>query len=222
MHAIAVILWFFAMARIPIAEVQAINYLSPVLVTVGAAIFLGERLAFRRIAAVIVALIGVLIILRPGIRAIEPGHVAMLIVAFMFAGSYLTAKKLTSFASPPVIVAMLSIWVTLCLAPFALAAWRTPTLAEVALLFVTAGFATMGHLFMTHAFRLAPVTVTQPVTFLQLLWGTLLGVIFFSEPVDVFVIGGGLLIISAIAFITWREAMLNRRGITPPVGATKV
>lgn len=221
-HAMGVILWFFAMARIPIAEVQAINYLSPVLVTVGAAIFLGERLSFRRIGAVIVALIGVVIILRPGFRTIEPGHVAMLGVAVLFAGSYLSAKKLTEFAAPPVIVAMLSIWVTLWMAPFAVAVWRAPTWAEVGLLLVTAGFATVGHLFMTHAFRLAPVTVTQPVTFLQLLWGTLLGYLFFGEPVDIWVITGGLLIIAAIAFITWREAVLNRRGITPPVSATKV
>ncbi|MDE3122125.1 MAG: DMT family transporter [Paracoccaceae bacterium] len=221
-HALGVILWFFAMARIPIAEVQAINYLSPVLVTVGAAIFLGERLSFRRIGAVVVALFGVLIILRPGFRSVEPGHVAMLGVAVLFAGSYLSAKKLTELAASPVIVAMLSIWVTIWMAPFALVVWRAPSWAEVGLLLVTAGFATLGHLFMTNAFRLAPVTVTQPVTSLQLLWGTLMGYLFFGEAVDVWVITGGLMIIAAIAFITWREAVLNRRGITPPVSATKV
>ena len=69
-HTIAVILWFFAMARIPIAEVTAMNYLSPVYVSIGAALFLGERLPPRRLAAVVVALIGALIILRPGVKAI--------------------------------------------------------------------------------------------------------------------------------------------------------
>lgn len=222
MHSLAVILWFFAMARIPIAEVTAINYISPVCVTLGAAIFLGERLAFRRIAAVIVAMIGVLIVLRPGVRAVEPGHVAMLTAAVLFAGSYLIAKRLTALAPPTVIVAMLSVWVTVGLTPFALAVWVTPAWHQVLWLFITAGFATLGHLCMTHAFRLAPVTVTQPVTFLQLLWATLLGVLFFGEPLDVWVLAGGLLIIAAIGFITWREAVLNRRGITPPVGATEV
>ncbi len=222
MHALAVILWFFAMARIPIAEVTAINYISPVCVTLGAAIFLGERLAFRRIAAVIVALICVLIVLRPGVRAIEPGHVAMLMAAVLFAASYLMAKRLTAAAPPTLIVAMLSIWVTVGLTPFALAVWVTPAWHQVLWLFITAGFATLGHLCMTQAFRLAPVTVTQPVTFLQLLWATLLGVLFFGEPLDVWVIAGGLLIIAAIGFITWREAVLNRRGVTPPVGATEV
>ncbi|MBI1219174.1 MAG: EamA family transporter [Rhodobacteraceae bacterium] len=222
MHAVAVILWFFAMARIPIAEVTAINYLAPVGVTIGAALFLGERLAVRRIAAVGVALIGVVIVLRPGLRTVEPGHIAMLGAAVLFAGSYLVAKRLTLVAGAPVIVAMLSIWVTIGLAPFAALAWTAPTLSQVLWLLLTAGFATAGHLCMTQAFRMAPVTVTQPVTFLQLLWATLLGVLFFHEPLDLWVVTGGLLIIAAIAFITWREAVLNRRGVTPPVTATEV
>ena len=57
-HTLGVILWFFAMTRIPIAEVTAMNYLAPVYVTVGAALFLGERLALRRIVAVALALAG--------------------------------------------------------------------------------------------------------------------------------------------------------------------
>ena len=55
MHSLGVILWFFAMPRIPIADLTAINYLAPVYVTLGAALFLGEKLAFRRIAAVVAA-----------------------------------------------------------------------------------------------------------------------------------------------------------------------
>ena len=77
-HTIAVMLWFFAMTQIPIAEVTAMNYLNPVYVTLGAAIFLGERLALRRILAVLAALFGVVVILRPGFREVETGHLAML------------------------------------------------------------------------------------------------------------------------------------------------
>lgn len=222
MHSVAVILWFFAMAHIPITEVTAINYLSPVGVTIGAALFLGERLAARRIAAVGVALIGVIIVLRPGLRTVEPGHLAMLVAAILFACSYLVAKRLTREAGAPVIVAMLSLWVTIGLAPFAALAWTPPSQSQVLWLLLTAGFATVGHLAMTQAFRMAPVTVTQPVTFLQLLWATLLGVLFFQEPLDLWVIVGGLMIIAAIGFITWREAVLNRRGVTPPVDAIEV
>ncbi|MEL6565898.1 MAG: DMT family transporter [Pseudomonadota bacterium] len=221
-HAIGVMLWFYAMTRIPIAEVTAMNYLAPVYVSIGAALFLGERLAARRIAAVVVALIGVAVILRPGFREVAPGHIAMVFCAVFFAGSYLLAKIMADEAKPAVVVGMLSIFVTIGLAPFALADWVTPTWADLGLLFVVACFATAGHYTMTMAFAAAPVTVTQPVTFLQLVWAVLLGALFFAEPVDIWVILGGLLILGAVTYITWREAVLKRRAITPPSPATKL
>ena len=221
-HSGGVILWFYAMTRIPIAEVTAINYLAPVYVSIGAALFLGERLAMRRIAAIAVALIGAAVILRPGFRVIEPGHVAMLFCAVVFAGSYLLAKILADEVKPAVVVAMLSIFVTIGLAPIALADWVTPGWGDLGLLFGVASFATAGHYTMTLAFAAAPVTVTQPVTFLQLVWAVLLGALFFSEPVDLWVVLGGTLILASVIFITWREAVLKRRPITPPVPATKV
>ena len=221
-HTGGVILWFFAMTRIPIAEVTAMNYLAPVYVSIGAALFLGERLALRRIAAIIVALIGTAVILRPGFREVAPGHIAMLFCAVSFAGSYLLAKIMADEAKPAVVVAMLSIVVTICLAPFALANWVMPTATELGLLFLVACFATAGHYTMTMAFAAAPVTVTQPVTFLQLVWAVLLGAVVFAEPVDIWVIFGGALILAAVSFITWREAVLKRRPITPPSPATKL
>jgi drug/metabolite transporter (DMT)-like permease len=198
------------------------NYLSPVYVTLGAALFLGERLALRRVAAILAALVGALIILRPGFREISPGHIAMLFTAIAFGASYLLAKFTVDGTNPTVVVAMLSIWVTLGLAPFAAAVWVTPTLQELAILFAVACFATAGHYTMTLAFAAAPLTVTQPVTFLQLIWATLLGALVFSEPVDIWVVFGGGLILAAISFITWREAVLKKRAITPPDAATKV
>jgi drug/metabolite transporter (DMT)-like permease len=75
---------------------------------------------------------------------------------------------------------------------------------------------------MTLAFKAAPVSVTQPATFLQLVWAVTLGVVFFNEPIDIWVILGGLVIIFAISFISWREAVLKRRTLTPPTPATKV
>jgi drug/metabolite transporter (DMT)-like permease len=209
-HTGAVILWFYAMARIPIAEVTAMNYLSPVYVTLGAALFLGERLPVRRLIAVLVALIGAMIILRPGIKTVEPGHLAMLLTAVFFAMGYLIAKRLSGELSPAVVVGMLSVTVTIGLAPFAAVVWITPTLAQLGWLFLVACFATAGHYTMTMAFAAAPLTVTQPVTFLQLVWAVLLGWVIFDEAVDIWVIVGGLIIMGAVSFITWREAVARR------------
>ena len=66
-HGVAVILWFYAMARIPIAEVTAIGYTSPIFVTIGAALFLGEKMQMRRFMGILVGLVGAFIILRPGV-----------------------------------------------------------------------------------------------------------------------------------------------------------
>ncbi len=222
MHAVGVILWFYAMTRIPLAEVTAMNYLSPVYVTIGAALFLGEKLAVRRIAALVAALVGTLIILRPGFREVSPGHLAMLLAAVVFGGSYLLAKVTADEVNPGVVVGMLSVVVTIVLAPFAAANWVTPDLREIAILCGVAVFATVGHYTMTLALRAAPIAVTQPVTFLQLIWATALGALVFAEPVDAWVVAGGCVILASISFITWREAMMNRRIITPPTPATKV
>ena len=221
-HAGAVILWFYAMTRIPIAEVTAMNYLSPVYVTIGAAIFLGEKLAMRRIVAILIALFGAAIILRPGFREVSSGHLAMLVTAIVFAGSYLTAKIMAGEVKPTVVVAMLSIFVPIGLAPFAIAVWVTPSLNELMLLLCVASFATAGHYTMTLAFAAAPVTVTQPITFLQLVWAVLLGAIVFGEPVDIWVVFGGVVILASVTFITWREAVMKRSPVTPVVHETKV
>lgn len=219
-HTAAVILWFFAMARIPIAEVTAMNYLTPVYVTLGAALFLREPLPPRRLAAVVAALIGAVIILRPGAREVDAGHIAMLFTALFFSIGYLTAKQLSGEVSAAVVVGMLSITVTIGLAPFAYAVWVTPTLAQVGWMFLVACFATAGHYSMTLAFAAAPLTVTQPVTFLQLVWAVMLGALVFSEGIDGWVILGGAVIMASVSFITWREA-LARRAITPAVAQTK-
>ncbi|MFD1510836.1 DMT family transporter [Lacimonas salitolerans] len=221
-HSVGVALWFFAMARIPIADVTAMNYLAPIYVTIGAALFLGERLALRRIVAVLVALLGALIILRPGFREVGPGHLAMLFAAVVFGASYLLAKVLTDETSAIVVVGMMSFWVTIGLAPMAAVVWVTPDWHTIMVLFGVAVLATAGHYTMTLAFRCAPLTVTQPVTFLQLVWAVAVGALFFGEAVDPWVVFGGLVIMASVSFITWREAVLKRRGVTPAAPATKV
>lgn len=222
LHSVGVALWFFAMATIPLADVTAMNYLSPIYVAIGAAVFMGEKLAIRRIMAIVVALIGAAIILRPGFREIGPGHIAMLIAAVVFAGSYLLAKHLADETSPVIVVTMLSVGVTIGLIPLTVPVWVPPTPFQMFVLFGAAVFATVGHFLMTKGFQAAPITVTQPVTFLQLVWAVSLGAILFNEPIDPYVILGGVMIISAISYITWREAVVKRRQITPPVPAQKL
>ncbi|MCB1399958.1 MAG: DMT family transporter, partial [Rhodobacteraceae bacterium] len=190
LHTLAVSLWFYAMARIPVAEVTAIGYLNPIVVTLGAAIAFGERLAARRLMAIGVALLGAVVVLRPGLREILPGHYAQLGAAVSFGLSYLIAKRLSERIPAGAVVAMLSLTVTLGLAPLALSVWVPMRAEQMVWLALVAAFATAGHYCMTRAFAAAPMTVTQPVTFLQLVWATLLGVLVFDEAADPWVFLG--------------------------------
>lgn len=210
-HTIGVCCWFYAMTRITIAEVTAMNYMTPIYVTLAAALFLGERLAARRLLAVGVAFIGALVILRPGLRELSDGHLAMIFAALFLAASYLTAKRMADELPASIVVAMLSITVTIGLLPLALLVWRWPTWEETAWMFAVAVFATAGHYTMTRAFAAAPVNVTQPVVFTQLVWSVLVGYLWFGEELDIWVILGGVLIVAAATFIAIREAMLKRQ-----------
>ena len=174
-HGTGVMLWFYAMAHIPIAEVTALGFTAPIFTTIGAALFLGEKVRARRIGAVLMGFAGALIILRPGIAVIDPGAIAQLVAAPL-----------------------------LLLVP-ALLVWRTPTLVELGWLFATAGFATAGHLTLTQAFRAAEITVTQPVAFLQLVWATLLGYYAFGETPDIFTWIGAAVIVASATYIAHRE-----------------
>jgi len=210
-HAIAVSLWFFAMARIPIVDVIAIGYTAPIYVTIGAAIFLGERLKLFRVLAVVAGFIGTLVILRPGFHPLDIGAIAQIIAAPIFAASFLMAKTLTRDESPIIIVVMLSIFCTVALAPGAWLQWQPPTAHEYFWLAIVALLATLGHYAQTSAYQAAAITATQPVWFLQLVWGALLGWFVFSETIDPFVITGAGIIITAVTIIAHREAKLAKR-----------
>ena len=173
-HTIGVICWFYAMTEITIAEVTSLNYLTPVLLSLSAILILGESITLRRMLAIFVALVGTLLILRPGFRELSPGHLAMMITVVSFTVSYLIAKKATGRLNAEMIITMLSLTVTVGLFPIAAVVWIPPTNEQLFLLFLVAFFATAGHYTMTKAFYSAPVTATQPVTFLQLVWATML------------------------------------------------
>ncbi|MEX2520347.1 MAG: DMT family transporter [Paracoccaceae bacterium] len=221
-HGLGVILWFYAMARIPVAEVTALGYTSPIFVTILAAIFLGERLKARRIVAIVVGLAGVAIILRPGFQEIGAGQWAQICAAPLFAVSFIFAKLLTNSARPGEIVVMLSLGATLTLAPFAFAQWVTPSLHDVLWLSLVAVIATTGHYTLTKAYQCAPITVTQPVTFLQIVWATMVGAVFFGEAVDIFIVIGSAIIVGSAWYIAQREMRMRGRAASPVGGTAAV
>lgn len=211
MHGGGVMLWFLAMSRIPIAEVTALGFTTPIFATLGAAVFLSERLKSYRVVAVVLGFIGALLILRPGFRVIDIGALAQLGAAPLFACSYLMAKSATRRESSAMIVILLSVFCTLILALPALLVWRTPTLEELMLLGLTALLATSGHYCMTRALKAADVSAVQPFTFLQLVWATILGLVLFGERPDLWIWLGGAVIVGSATWMAHQEVRSIRR-----------
>ena len=210
-HSLGVVAWFFAMSKLPVAEVTAIGYMTPVFVTLGAVLFFKEKISFWRTSAIILAFFGVLLILRPGFQNLSSGHGAQIFATVFFAGSYLMVKDLTRTESATAIVAMMTLFVTIALAPMAMVVWVTPSVNEIGILTFVALFATVGHFFMTKALALAPLVVVQPVEFLKLVWATLLGILVFGEGIDPFVLTGGGLIIVSVTLISYRESVMSKK-----------
>jgi len=207
LHAIAVVAWFYSMVRIPMTEVTALYYLVPVFVFIGASFYLRERINVGRIICLVVALIGTFLIIRPGLREVGLGHLTMLLATVVFGMSFLLAKKATDEVKPLLIVFMLTLIVSLWLAPLAFLQWETPSFRELSVLMLVAFFATCAHLTMSMAFKAAPVIVTQPIVFLDLVWAAIVGLVFFSEAIDIWVIIGGLIIVAAVSLVSWVELM---------------
>ncbi|HFC05685.1 MAG TPA: DMT family transporter, partial [Rhizobiales bacterium] len=191
----------------------AIGYTAPIYVTIGAALFLGEKLRILRVMAVVAGFIGTLVILRPGFQELQIGSIAQIIAAPVFAASFLMSKILTRDESPVMIIIMLSVFCTLALAPGALLQWQTPSLSEAFWLALVAIFATLGHYAQTRAYQATAITATQPVWFLQLVWGALLGWFAFGESINLYTIIGASIIITAVTFITHRESRAKQVAI---------
>ena len=217
-HAGGITMWFIAATRIPVAEVAALGFTAPIFATLGAVLFLGEALHMRRVMAVLVAFIGTLVVLRPGVAVLDFGSVAQLIGAPMFAVSLLVGKKLTDSESTTAIVVYLSLSVAVVLAIPAALVWQTPTVAQVAMLVGVALLATLAHFALTQALRATDISITQPIWFVQLLWASIAGFLLFGEQPVIWTWIGSAMIIGSATYIAHREAIRGDR-VRPPESA---
>ena len=210
-HSIGVTLWFYAMSVMPVAEVTAIGFLTYIFVSIGACIFLNEKLHKHRLTAIVISFIGALIILRPGFKEIGNGQIGMLIATIVFTLSYLIAKIVSKERSSAEIVAMLSLFTTIFLIPTAIYSWEPLSIKALIILTFTAVIATLGHITMTKAIKSAPMVVTQPILFLQLVWASMVGLFIFDENFDPFVILGGTIIMICVCYVSYREHKLGKK-----------
>ncbi len=192
--------WFYAIGVIPLVEVFALEFTTPIWLAVLAALILKERLTPVRIVSVVVGFVGVLVILRPGMSAISIGSLAALGAAVGYAVTHVTTRFL-ALRDPPLCILfyMTAIQMPLGLAP-ALVGWRWPGLADWPWL-VALGTASMtAHYTLTRAMQLVEATVAAPMNFLRLPLIAAVGYIFYGENLELWVGVGAALICVAIFF----------------------
>ena len=201
---------FTALTLIPLAEATALSFTAPLFATLGAALILGEIVRKRRIIAIFLGFVGMFIILRPGIEAISPGALLAIGNAVTIAITVLIVKKLTTTEKPITIVAYMALLQTpMALIP-ALFYWEWPNMITWAWLFCLAGAGTIGHLMYTKAIQLAEVSQLQPIEFVRLPVIALFGFIVFQEQPSIWVWIGGAVIFLSTAYVTHREATINK------------
>lgn len=201
---------FWAIAHLPLAQAIALSYASPLFVTIGAVLFLGEIVRMRRWSAVVAGFIGVMVIVRPGTDGFTAASLVALFAAAM-TGVVTISIKFLSRSDPVNTIVLLTtwLWVPLTL-PAALAVWQVPP-AEMWPWLVAAGaLGTAGQYTWTHALRLADASSLAPFSYLQLLVVAVLAWALFGETPDHYTALGAAIVIGASLYIARREAKLAR------------
>ncbi|WP_421992980.1 DMT family transporter [Roseococcus sp.] len=214
MHASGLFLWFAALPLIPFSELVAIGFTVPIFIMIGAVIWLKEAMFWQRWAAALVGFLGVLVVVWPGLAHGDNwGAIMMLASSPLFAASFLITKALARRDRPTVIVAWQSLTVSLFTLPVALWVWVAPTPGQWAIALVCGALGSLGHWFLTHAYRLADISTAQPVKFLDMIWAASLGYIFLSElPSTSTLLGAAVIFVST----TWIARVEARRGRNLP------
>ena len=197
---------FFAFSTLPLAQVYAILFASPLLITVLSIPILGETVRLRRWAAVLVGLVGVLIVLRPGQADLTFGHLTALLAAIGGATNSVITRKIGREERSVVMMVypMLSTFLALALAlPFV---YLPMPVADFGAMALIALLAFLAMLCVIRAYRAGEAVIVAPMQYSQILWATLYGYLFFGERLDAPTAWGAAVVIASGLYILFRES----------------
>ena len=200
-------LWFYALGFIPLSQLFALEFTTPIWALLLAPLILSERLTMFRVLAAVLGFVGILIVTRPGAMEINPGVIAGASSAIFFALSITLTKKLTRTQT----IGCILFWLTVTQLGFGLIAvffdgavtWPTLQTAPYLMLIGLAGLC--AHYCLTKALSLAPAAVVVPIDFARLPTIAVIGALFYSEAIDVYVLGGAVLIFAGNYLNIWHE-----------------
>lgn len=216
MEVCATLTFLYSLHLLPFATISAILQALPLTVALGAALFLGEPVGWRRWLAIAIGFCGVLIIIRPGLAGFDAVSLVMLASVLFAAARDLITRKLPPLLPSLLVSAATSITITVAGAGIATAQgnWQSVSLTQVSILATAAFFLFFGYQFIVMAMRTGEVAYVVPFRYTSLLWAIALGYLVFGEIPDTLTIVGSIVVIATGLFTLYREIINNRRAVT--------
>ena len=201
---------FAALMFIPLEQIQALHFIVPIIVTFLAVFFFKEKIRFVRISALIIGLIGMLVMLRPGIIEINIGVYMVLFSSLVWSFIIIITKFLSKNDSPITILTYQYSLVTFFSFFIVIFFWEMPSSIIFLYTFLAALSGTVLHLALIYSYKLVDLTLIQPFTFLSLIWASLFGYYIFGEEPNIFTWLGAIIIFSGVLIIFYRESYLKK------------
>ncbi|MDO5631473.1 MAG: DMT family transporter [Paracoccus sp. (in: a-proteobacteria)] len=207
----SVMLFFTSIQFIGLAEATAIMDLNPVLITLGAALFLGEKIGPRRLAGIALAMAGAMLIIKPGAGVFQPAALLPLIGAFTYAAGALLTRvvRFDSTATSVLWSAVMGTVLSSLAVPFF---WTTPDAGHLWAFVLIGILGTISQAMLIRAFALAEAGVIAPFGYTGLIWAGLWGWLFFGQIPDMFSLTGAAIIVGAGLYVWSREAKAAHHG----------
>ena len=206
----AMSLFFISIRYVPLVEMQTISYSSVFFISILSIFFLGEKIGYRRIIAIFIGFIGVLIILKPSTELFSNYSVLPLIASLFLSMAVIVLKKILLTNNN-----ILSVWVftflcTIISLFFYNENWVWPNNLDMSFMIASGILGFIAQICLTKSFQLADASLLAPIDFSSVIWSFSLGYIFFGELISSDVLIGGLIIITSVGYIFYRERVLQK------------
>ena len=209
------ILGFGALVYVPLEQFKAMHFLSPIIVVLLSFIIFREQIYRFRIFALIIGFLGMLIIVRPGYVDFNIGTIMILVSLTFWSFIIILSKFVSKDDSPITMVTYQYTLMTIFAFPLAIYFWQMPSLISILLVFIAAASGTILHLCLGLAYKYADLSVTQPIWFTGLIFGSGFGYFVFNEIPDFWTWIGGIVVFSSVLVITYFEK--NKKNILSSV-----
>ena len=207
---ISMICWFAALGMMHLEKATALGFTTPLFTTILAVIILKEVIRFHRTTALIIGLIGIIIIIRPGYIPLEYGTFLMLIASSSFSFVQIFVKRLSSIDSNLTIIFYHLAFMTPVLFIISLFYWEPINFNQIIIFIIMGATGLLSHWFMNQSFKESDATFVMPLHFSKLIWASLIGIFLFSEIPDLWTWLGAIIIFISVIYITYRESFLKK------------